>query len=197
MRGLVRPLQGILLALALSGIAGCVHMTAPGYQPGVANTETLQRNPGTKLAVDGFSAGPEAHDAGLSVRGSPLTAGGDGRFSGYLHDAAVKELETARRFDAAAPLHLSGQLLRNDLHADIGTGHAVMAARFVVARGGATVYDKPVQVQHQWESSFVGAIAIPAAVDNYLATVQKLLGALFADPDFVRATSDPSQAASR
>lgn len=188
MRGFPRPLQGVLLTLALVGASGCVHMTAPGYQPGVANTEALQRNPGQKIAVEDFEALPDAHDKGISVRGSPLSAPGDGKFSTYLHDAAVRELSTAGRYDAASPVRLSAILTRNDLDAGIGTGHAVLSARFVVARNGTRVYDRPVQVQHDWDSSFIGAIAIPAAVDNYVAAVQKLLARLFADPEFIRAT---------
>ena len=40
---------------------------------------------------------------------------------------------------------------------------------------------------------FIGAIAIPAAVQGYAATVQVLLGELFADPAFKQAT-DPAPA---
>ncbi|NUS37931.1 MAG: hypothetical protein HOQ02_02770 [Lysobacter sp.] len=195
MGGVLRPLRMLLSALALAGLAGCVHMTAPGYQPGVSNTEALLRSPGQKIAVEDFVAAPDVNDTGLSVRGSPLTAPRDGKFSTYLHDAAVRELATAGRYDAASPVRLSAILMRNDLDSGAAKGHAVLSARFVVARDGARVYDRPVQVQHDWDSSFVGAIAIPAAVDNYVAAVQKLLGRLFDDPAFVRATGTPATAA--
>lgn len=195
MRGAYHALRAGFACLVLAALTGCVHMTAPGYQPGVANTEALQRSPGQKIAVEDFIAAPDAHDKGLSVRGSPLSAPGDGKFSTYLHDAAVRELATAGRYDAASPVRLSAILTRNDLDAGIGKGHAVLSARFVVARDGARVYDRPVQVQHDWDSSFIGAIAIPAAVDNYAAAVQKLLARLFDDPDFVRATGTPATAA--
>lgn len=39
-------------------------------------------------------------------------------------------------------------------------------------------------VRHEWESSFLGAIAIPNAVANYAPAVQKLLAELLADPAF-------------
>jgi hypothetical protein len=184
----MRLLRGGVVAIALLCLAGCVHMTAPGYQPGVANTETLLRTPGAKIAVDAFSASDASVDGTLSIRGSGLAAG-DGHFSTYLHDAAVQELRTAGRLDTDSPVRLSGQLTRNELDSGASMGHSIVAARFVVMRNGSTVYDKPVQIQHDWESSFIGAIAIPAAVDNYVASVQLLLGRLFEDPDFVRATA--------
>ena len=53
---------------------------------------------------------------------------------------------------------------------------------------GVVVYDKTHNVVHEWESSFIGALAIPAAMQGYAAAVQKLTGQLFADPAFVQAT---------
>ena len=51
------------------------------------------------------------------------------------------------------------------------------------------VYDKSFEAQHEWESSFIGALAIPAAMDNYAGAVQKLVGMLFADADFSSSTA--------
>ncbi|NLA68351.1 MAG: hypothetical protein GX856_08945 [Gammaproteobacteria bacterium] len=56
-------------------------------------------------------------------------------------------------------------------------------------RDGEVVYDRTLRVDHEWDSSFLGAIAIPTAFDNYAAAVQKLLQALFTDPGFVAATA--------
>jgi hypothetical protein len=50
---------------------------------------------------------------------------------------------------------------------------------------GSTVrYKKVHKAHHEWPSSFAGAIAIPAAQQNYHVVVQKLLASLFADPEF-------------
>lgn len=56
--------------------------------------------------------------------------------------------------------------------------------RFKAAAG----YPRTIRIENSWESSFMGAIAIPAAISGYSATVQKLLGELSADPEFRRAT---------
>lgn len=39
-----------------------------------------------------------------------------------------------------------------------------------------------------------GAVAIPAAMRNYAAAVQKLLGELFGDPEFKKAVGDQAPA---
>jgi hypothetical protein len=53
--------------------------------------------------------------------------------------------------------------------------------------GGVSVYESVKTVDNAWESSFIGATAIPAAVTGYHNTVQKLLASLYADPEFVKA----------
>ena len=58
----------------------------------------------------------------------------------------------------------------------------------MLRRKGEVVFDKVVKADDQWESSFIGAIAIPAGMQGYVATVQKLVGTVFADPDFVAAS---------
>ena len=49
---------------------------------------------------------------------------------------------------------------------------------------GKAVYDKELAVDDRWESSFVAAIAVPAAFNHHSALVQKLAGKLLDDPAF-------------
>ncbi len=62
-----------------------------------------------------------------------------------------------------------------------------LEARFVVKTAGTVRYDQVKTIQDEWDSSFVGAVAIPRAQQRYAVMVQKLLAALFADPAFVEA----------
>jgi hypothetical protein len=173
----------------LLALTACVHSPAPQYQSGVANLQVLRAGT-TKIAVDDIATAERVEDGRLVMRGNSMTgAGSDGTFSTYLQQALESELRTAGRFDPAAGLRLSGTLTANRLHADgASTGRATVAARFVVTRDGKVVYDAVQTAGHEWESSFMGAIAIPAAMQGYVATVQKLVGQLFADPAFVEAT---------
>lgn len=177
----------IVLSASLASLVACVSVPAPSYQPSIDSTERLMRHRAS-VRVGEFDAAPGVSDARLSVRGSAMTAGGDGRYSSYLRDALATELRSAGRFDPSGATVVSGTLLRNELNGGGSrTGNARLGARFVVRRGDTVVYDRNLEAEHRWDSSFIGAIAIPTAMDNYATGVQKLLQVLFLDPDFERA----------
>lgn len=123
----------------------------------------------------------------LAVRASTLTGGSDGTFSTYLHDAIVVELQTSGRYDASSALQISGVLTRNELSSGIGTGTATVGAELALTRNNEVCFKKTLVAEHKWDSSFIGAVAIPTAFNNYPTAVQKLLGELFTDPDFIAA----------
>ncbi len=83
---------------------------------------------------------------------------------------------------------MSGQLLKNNIDAGgFSTNEGQIEARFVVKRNDAVKFDKVKKVELKWESSFVGAVAIPKAANNYPVMVQMLISSLVSDPDFVAA----------
>lgn len=176
--------------LLLPGLlAACASMPAPTYQPSVNTTQVLLEHREAQLAVGHFVASDGVPNTSLNVRGSQLSAGGnEGTFSDYLRNALITELKTAGRFDQKSQIRVEGVLASNKLNAGAATGSATVGARFVVTRANANVYDKTLTVNHTWDSSFMGAIAIPSAVQNYTGAIQKLVFKLVTDPDFVRAT---------
>lgn len=184
-----RTIRAAAVLAALVGLAACVNSPTPLYQPGIANLQALRVSE-TPLAVDDFGADAGVNDSRFGIRASSMTGSGvDGAYSTYLQQALETELRNAGRFDAAAGLRLSGTLTANRLDANSpSVGRATVGARFVLTRDGRVVYDRVHTTDYQWESSFLGALAIPAAMQGYPATVQKLLGQLFADPAFVEAT---------
>lgn len=186
MRNLLRA--GALPAM-LFALAACANVPAPAYQPGVGNLQTLRVST-TPIGVDDFAAAAGVNDRKFGLRADSMTgAGSDGAFSTYLQQALEAELRNAGRLDDAAGLRLSGTLTQNQLDANgLSVGDATVGARFVLTRDGEVIYNEVHSVDHQWESSFIGALAIPAAMQGYSATVQKLIGQLFADPAFVEAT---------
>jgi hypothetical protein len=168
-------------------LAACVSPPAAKYQPAIDNTRILLGQ-SARLAVGKFSAAPGVSNHALAVRTSELTGGGsDGAFSTYLHDAIVVELQTSGRYDDSSQLRISGVLTRNELSSGIATGTAAVGAEFALTRNDEVCFKKTLVAEHTWDSSFLGVVAIPAAFGNYPTTVQKLLGELFADPDFIAA----------
>ena len=174
----------LILTLALCATA-CVSPPAPKYQASIDNTGLLLKQ-NAKLAVGLFTAAAGVENHSLSIRGSQIKGGADGTFSTYLRDAVITELQTAGRYDESSKLQLTGTLTRNEISTGLAkTGTASVGGEFSLAKNGAVVFKKSFVAKHQWESSFIGAVAIPAAIDNYSTTVQKLLGELLSDPDFI------------
>jgi hypothetical protein len=182
----------IILSLTVL-LTACVSPPAPKYQPAIANTELLIKQ-NAKLAVGEFNASPGVQNHSLSVRGSILNGGSDGTFSTYLRDSLITELQTASRFDEGSSLRITGTLTQNELSTGVKTGSTKIGADFTMTRNGSVCFEKSLVASHEWESSFMGAIAIPAAINNYPTGVQTLLGMLFADPDFIAALNDKSGA---
>jgi hypothetical protein len=109
-------------------------------------------------------------------------------FGDYISAALRQELELARLYNPQANTEISGILLKNNINAGgFSVNDGQIDVRFFVKRDGVVRFDKIKRVEHQWESSFVGAIAIPAAANNYPVMVQKLMSALVTDADFVAA----------
>ena len=180
---------GILVACLLM-LSGCISTPAPTYQAAIDNTTTLAKQ-ARPLGVGAFSAASGVENKTLVIRGSQLHGGADGTYATYLRDAVITELKTANEYLESGNTLLSGVLTRNDLATNIGTGKCTVGAEFSLSRGGQLVYKKTLLAEHEWESSFIGAIAIPAAINNYSTTVQQLLGKLFSDPDFNTAMQQP------
>jgi hypothetical protein len=130
---------------------------------------------------------PAALDTTLDgLRGSSVEPA-NGSFARTLREELVVDLKAAGLYDEAANTVIAGQLTDSQVDAAIGTGTGRLGAHFTVTRDGKTVYDKTLVVDAKWDSSFVGAIALPAAINQYTALYKTLAGKLFADADFQKA----------
>lgn len=182
-------LRSIPLVLALA-IAGCanIKLDATGATP--ATVEKLRAANLAPAQVGAFklAAGKDpAMDTTLSgLRGNTL-APAKGSWSQLLKDTLVTELTASGLYDSASRSIIEGQLTDSRVDAAIGTGTGRLAARFTVTNGGRVVYEKEIAAEASWESSFLGAVAIPAAMNQYGALYKTLVAKLVDDPDFRRA----------
>lgn len=187
-------IQRIALALALAALTGCASVKMPAAAPSAANAEKLRA---TKLApaqVGTFklAAGkPADMDTTLGgLRGSSVSPA-NGSFAGQLRDEIAAELTAAGLLDPKSGIVIEGQLTDSMVDAAMSTGKGRLAAKIQIKRGGQTLFDKEVVAEATWESSFVGAIALPAAINQYGALYKTLVGKLFDDADFKRALATP------
>jgi hypothetical protein len=181
---------GVLLAGTLT-LVGCASGPIGPHQPSMETIQSL-RQPGIGMVSVGefvpaatLKAG---RDQSVSVRGSSLKSPSANSFSAYLKEALIQELRSAGKYDPAAGTIISGQLTQNELNAaGVSKADATVAAQIAVARSGANVYDKQITATHEWDSSFIGAVAIPEAINQYTQMYTRLLDMLFADEAFRKA----------
>ena len=177
----------LISILALVAI-GCSSI-APKYNTDFNNIAPLRREKVSAARVGSIAKDPAATadvDA-LTIRGGRYVSP-NGSYTAYLEEALKQELDDARLFDPQSQIEVSAILLRNSLNAaGPATGAAEIEARFFVRNAGVVKYDKVKAAKHTWPSSFVGAVAVPKAQQNYPIVVQKLLGLLFGDPEFISA----------
>jgi len=91
-------------------------------------------------------------------------------------------------WDESSSTTISGVLLENHPDASgINIGVADLSAEFFISVDDEEAYRQVHSIHHEWDSSFLGAVAIPRANDNYVIAVRQLLLQLFTDPEFIRA----------
>ncbi|MDR7270726.1 hypothetical protein J2X20_003384 [Pelomonas saccharophila] len=180
----------LALVAVLAAMAGCASVKMPESAPSAANAERLRAAKLAPAQLGSFKLAdgkPASMDTSLSgLRGSSLSPT-HGSFSTQLRDEIAAELAAAGLLDPKSKVVIEGQLTDSMVDAAIGTGKGRLAARIQVQRDGKTAFDKEVVAEATWESSFVGAVAIPRAMNQYTALYKTLVGKLFDDADFKRA----------
>jgi hypothetical protein len=181
--GVVRLVAALAVCVATMSLTGCATVVATPYQPTNDNVRSLQALPGGLVSLGEFTAkSPDLNH--LSIRSNSFTSPFNDSFAEYLKAALRSELEASGKLDPKSPVVITGELQTNSIDPAMGTANAHISARIVIKRGNETVFDKVVHGDSEWESSFIGAIAIPMARQQYGETLKKLLANLFADPSF-------------
>lgn len=174
----------VIAALALSA---CASVPAVRYQTSLNASVVLGAG---EPAEGGFArAAKGVNDRTVGMRGSTMESSSPERtFSSFIRDAVIAELRAAGRYAEGATRRVSVELLKHDVSiAGISTGYAALTARFKVEDAGEVRFDRVHEVRHEWESSFIGAVAMRSGLDNYPTAVQRLIEQLFADPEFQEA----------
>jgi hypothetical protein len=166
---------------------GCAGVS-PAYVPSIDHVESLKSS-GAKPAKVGVVVVQADLPSGkaIGLRGHTMASPVGSSFGDYIADALRQELELANLYDAQSGLEISGTLLQNDIIVGaFSSSVGQIEIRFFVKQSGFLRFDKVKRIEHKWDGSLVGDVAIPRAVDNYPVMVQKLIGELVADSEFIR-----------
>lgn len=176
---------GVVVATQLVGCAS-INMSPP--KAALETTAALRSAPLAPATMGNFKLDPSrsaTDDKSIGLRGAnSVSSPVDGSFAQYLRQSVKVELEAAGLYNPASSAVISGTLTQTSANAAIGTGTAKLGARFQVTRGGAVKYDQELVVDDSWESSFIGATAIPLAASHYEGLYRKLAAKLLNDPGF-------------
>lgn len=186
----MRLFYSVAVVAAASLLVGCGSTPMQAPTSTFENTVKLRNASLAPAAVGEFvlqQGQPASKERSVKIRGRTLYSPIDQSYSKYLKETLNQELKAANLLDAKSNIQISGFLVDSDADAPMGTGTGFLTARFVVTREGKVAYDRQLSTRLEWESSFVAAIAIPAAARNYAFLYKKLVGKLFDDPDFRQA----------
>lgn len=191
MKQFLRTLTLSTVVLFSLQLTGCASLSMSPPKAAIENAAKLRATPLTPVAVDNFKLAPgkpASMDQSISLRGAnSLVSPVNNSFARYLQESLRVELESAGLLDPQAATRISGTLTNSEADPAMGTGTARLGARFVVSKANTVRYDRQLDVEAQWESSFMGAVAIPLAAGQYEGLYRKLVGKLIDDPDFIQA----------
>lgn len=174
-------------AFAALLLSGCAVPAIDAYQPTIANAQAVRGADLPAMRVGEFTLAPgqpASLDRSVVIRASTLRPPKGDSFSKYLGDCLAAELRAAGKLDPAANVVITGALTESRVSSGVSIGEASLGATFTVTRDGRQVYQKTLRVEQVWQSNFMGAIAIPDAMNQYTALYGKLVGALLADEAF-------------
>lgn len=180
---LLRLLAGAALLIA----AGCAQVPMGAPVASIDNIQKARTSGVAPLAVGNFAlaSGKEpAIDQRVSIRSNTVYSPYGSSFARYLQETLKTDLAAAGLLDAGSSLTLEGSLVDSRLDVPAGQAHGAVAAVFTLKRAGAMVYEKQHRAEAQWQASFIGVEAIPAAINQYGLLYRRLVGLLLDDADF-------------
>lgn len=187
-------LLGIILTSAFF-VTGCASVPLGTPAPTASTVQAIQSAAIPPVTVGAFKPSstlkPTA-DKSMSARGATVQSPFEKSFSAYLGEVLKANLAAAGGLNSASATTITGELTRNELNAGgISRNNSVLAARFYVRRDNQVIYEQLQTVEQEWESSFMGAVAIPRAINEYGDMYRRLIEKLFADPAFTKACKAP------
>lgn len=170
--------------VALSLLLSACSMQAPPYEVSIENVQNIKKAKVKQVKIGTITSTKQLDI--ISLRGSSMYSPVNKSYGSYLQKALEDELKLAKLLSAVSSTVITGKMLTNDIDISSfseGTGEA--SAKFVVTRDNKVIFDKIISAKHTFESSFMGAIAIPNAQASYVHLVQKLIENLFEDNTFI------------
>ena len=175
--------NNIIAIIAAVLLSACT-LKVPPYNADIGNVSKLKKATNEPLSLGKIESEKKLNK--LSLRGSPLISSVGTSYGQYIENALQQELELAKLWSGVAKKQVSGKVIAQDIDiSGFSEGSAFLKVNFIVSEEGATLYDKVITAEHNFDSSFMGSIAIPNGQRSYVELVQKLLSNLYSDKEFI------------
>lgn len=177
-------LRTIFASILLLSVVGCAN-NVPMYQVAQRNVEQLKEAGVTATAVGKFDSDKNQENANpIRLRTHPFSSPYNNSYAAYIEEALKLELALAKKLSQNSEIIISGILLKNDLDT---SGRGIVEVKFFVKNKDVVKYERVITSTIEWDSSFIGAVAIPKAANQYPELVARLLNQLYVDPKFIAA----------
>jgi hypothetical protein len=173
---------GLIAVLFLSACT----IQVPPYSADISNVSKLKEETKTPISVGKIESEKKLNK--ISLRGSPLVSSVGNSYGEYIESALIKELKLAKLWSGVAKKQVTGKVIDQDIDVTgFSEGNSFIKVNFVVSEDDAILFEKVISAEHNFDSSFIGAIAIPNGQRSYVELVQKLLKNLYSDEEFITA----------
>ena len=191
--------RGMAMACATLLVTGCISADVDEAPPDFSTMLALRAKLAHPVASGPFTLANPALQHAINIRGSTIHPPKGQSFADVLQQAIDTQLKAAGKLDPAATVHISGVLTDSGASENIAHGHAKVGADITVLRNGKPAFTRHYEVVSAWDSSFIGAIAIPDAFIQYNGLYAQLSRKIMADDDLIAAlngleTSQPKVA---
>ncbi|MGB5919261.1 hypothetical protein [Arcobacter sp.] len=122
------------------------------------------------------------NDTSLPLRAVSMTSPYGDSFSDYISSSLKSQLSLNNLYNSKSNIKIYTKLLKNEVDIwGFSTASYDLSAQFVIRKDDTLLYDKVIQVKHQFPSHFVGQIAIENGMRNYPIVVKKLITKFLSD----------------
>lgn len=183
----MKNLKKLFVPFLVIFLSGCSTL-APNYSPDFSAIDGLRNAKLQKMNVGEFQPrDPNAKVNKISIRAANLLAK-EGSFALYLENAVRSDLKEAGLLDSTSTTKVDATIIQNDLDIHkFTTGSGVMEAELSISKNGNQTFKKSYTVNTEFDSSFLGGVAIGNAQAHYPSLVRTLLQKIYTDQDFLNA----------
>jgi hypothetical protein len=183
---MIRLTGWFLTAVLLSG---CIHAPVDELGPSFETVKLIRAASFPLVALGDFTVSPgqTAFAKRINIRGSSMGPPKGADFAAFLKQTLETQLVAAGKYDAASPVRISAEMVKNRAGENMAKGSAQIAATFTVKHGTERRFSRTYEVENSWKSEFIGALAIPEAFRQYNELYGQLVQKVLADPEFTAA----------